>query len=62
MKKDLYLGKYLSFHNTCRCKECFELDLLPSIVISDWRIMIGWLCFKLQITYEPKLDEELWHE
>ena len=57
MKKDLYLGKYLSFHNTCRCKECFEFDLLPSIVISDWRIMIGWLCFKLQFSFKAMEDD-----
>lgn len=57
MKKDFYFGKYISAHVTYRCGECFEIDLLPSIVISDWRIMIGWLCFKLQFSFKAMEDE-----
>ena len=42
-------------------KNLFEFDLLPAITINHWRIMIGIFFFKLQITYEPKLDESDWH-
>lgn len=58
MKKDFYFGKYISSHITYRCGECFEIDLLPSIVISDWRIMVGWLCFKLQVSFKANEDYE----
>lgn len=62
MKKDYFIGKYISLHFTFMDRNLFEFDLLPAITINHWRIMIGIFFFKLQITYEPKLDDELWHE
>ena len=59
MKKEWYLSKYISLHNTMRYRECFEFDLLPAIIISDWRIMIGWLCFRLQISFKA-MEEDVW--
>lgn len=58
MKKDLYLGKYISLHFTFIDKELFEFDLLPSITINDWRIMFGLFFFKLQITFKAIREED----
>lgn len=59
MNKDFEINKYISVHNLWRGKGCFEFDLLPSIIIDDWRVLFAWLFFSLQITFKAK-DEEDW--
>lgn len=58
MKKDIYINRHISVHNTYRGKNCFELHLLPSITIDDDRILLGWLFFTLQISFKPRNEEE----
>lgn len=56
-KKDKYLTKRISVHNTYRGKECFEFHVFPSCTIDDYRILLGWLFFTMQITFKPREDE-----
>ena len=52
MKKDIYIGKHFSLHNTWRGKECFEFSPLPFISIDGWRVLIGWLFFIIQYSFK----------
>ena len=57
MERDWYLNKHISLHFTFYWKDMFEFDLLPSITISDWRVLFSLFFFKLQITYKPLKNE-----
>lgn len=54
-KTDFYLGKHLSLHYTL-VRYCWELSLLPFVVVDSWRVLAGWLCFTIQFTYKGKED------
>ena len=61
-KTDLYIGRYLSLHYTGPIrayKKYWEINVLPSFVIDPCRILIGWLCFSFQISFNPNEDDEL---
>lgn len=47
---DLYLGKHLSLHFTIQ-PPIWEFHVLPFFDISEWRILMGWLCFSIQYTF-----------
>ena len=57
MEREWYLNKHISLHFVFYSKDMFEFDLLPSILISDWRVMFGLFFFRLQITYKPLKNE-----
>ena len=59
MNKDIGINKHISIHNTYRGKDDFEIDLFPSIVISNWRVLFSWLFFSVQITFKA-IDREDW--
>lgn len=57
MKTDLYIGKYLSFHLTTFCR-MWEFHVLPFFDIGWDRILCGWLCFTMQISFIPNKRED----
>lgn len=59
MKTDLYVGKHFSLHFTCINKQCFEFNVLPSITINAWRVLVSFLCFSIQYSFE-EIDKDMW--
>lgn len=58
MKTDLYVGKHFSLHYTYVNSDFFEFHVFPFVTVDASRILVGFLFFTLQYSYEENIDED----